>query len=504
MRHRILSFALLLFAVTSYTQTNPFQKKFSLVDKYIDSLMKTWNIPGLALGIVYGDHLVYGKGYGYRDIENKLPVQTTTIFPIASNTKLFTATAVCMLADDDKLSLDKPVRTYLPSLNFFNDELNAKVTLRDMLSHRTGLPPYNGIWIASPYSRKETVEKVVYMKPQLGFREGYIYNNMMFATSGAVMEAVTGDSWEDITRKNIFQPLEMNSSFFTNEEMHKAGNFSHSYFEPDTTGNLKKVTYVGQSNALGPAGTIKSTVEDMSHWMIAQLNNGMYKGEQAIPGSVIRETLIPNSIADREGKWNELSNSLYGLGRTIQTYKGYKITSHTGSIDGYYSNLTFLPSEKLAVFVVHNSQPAGSLRSIIAFTIIDRLLNLSRTDWSERYRNIYLEDVAEGIKYRDSLKATAVKNTVPSHSLKDFAGTYNNPIYGDMIVEWSDTQLSLVFRKQRSKLHHFHYDQFVTDELANGNPDFRLNFLTNNRGVIDKLSVRPFNDPVSEFVKIGK
>ena len=500
MRKTIFLVAFLLAAFINFSQS-PFQKKFLLVDRYIDSMMKIWNIPGLALGIVNNDQLVYVMVYVYRDVDKKLPVQTTTIFPIASNTKLFTATAVCMLADENKLNLDKPVRTYMPSLKFSNDELNAEVTLRDMLSHRVGLPPYNGIWIGSPFSRKQTVEKVVYMKPQLSFRQGYIYNNMMFASSGAVIEAVTGDTWEDITRRRIFQPLEMNSSVFTNEEMIRSGNFSYSYFQPDTGRLLKPVTYVGQSDGLGPAGTIKSTVEDMSHWMIAQLNQGKYKGKQVISASVINETMKPNSISDREGKWPELSNSLYGLGRTIQMYKGYKITSHTGSIDGFYSNLTFVLSEKLGVFVVFNSQPGGILRSVIALSIIDRLLDLSRTNWSERYRTMYLQDEAESLRYRDSLAATAMKNTVPSHPLKDFTGTYNNAIYGDMIIELKDNNLILVFRNQRSVLHHFHYDQFATNEQMTGYPDFRLSFITNSQGGIDKIHVRPFGDPLAEFVK---
>ena len=339
MRSKILLTAFLFIAISSYSQTNPFQKKFPLIDRYVDSLLKEWNVPGLALGIVYKDQLIYAKGYGYRDVQNKLPVDSKTIFPIASNTKLFTATAAVMLEEEGKLSLDKPVRTYMPSLNFYNDELNTKVTLRDMLSHRTGLPRYDGIWVASPFTRKETVAKVAYMKPVLGFREGYIYNNMMFASAGAVMENVTGKSWENIIREKIFQPLDMKTTCFTDEEMMKTNNYSLSYFEPDSTSRLLPEMYAAQSDALGPAGTIKSNIEEMSHWMIAQLNGGKYKGVQAIPGDAIKQTLIPNNIADRQGKWDELSNSLYTLGRTIQTYKGYKIATHTGSIDGFYSNL---------------------------------------------------------------------------------------------------------------------------------------------------------------------
>ena len=501
MRNIFLAITFLLIASFGDAQTNPFQKKFPLLDRYIDSFMKDWNIPGLALGIVYNDQLIYAKGYGYRDLKNRLPVDAKTLFPIASNTKLFTATAACMLAEEGKLDLDKPVRNFMPSLYFSNDELNAKVTLRDMLSHRTGLPRYDGIWVASPFTRKETIDKVVYMKPQFGFRESYIYNNMMFAAAGAVMETVTGISWEEITRKRIFQPLQMNATCFTNEEMMKTGNFAYSYYEPDSTGKLQNVTYVAQSNALGPAGIIKSNIEDMSHWMIVQLNGGKYKGQQAIPENAIKQTLSPNNIADKEGKWDELSNSLYGLGRIIQTYKGYKITTHTGSIDGYHSNLTFIPSENIAVFLIHNSVPAGSVRPVMAFPIIDRLLNLPQTMWGERYKKDYLKSKADSKRAKDSINATQVKNTSPSHSLKDYTGKYSSPIYGDVMIEMQNDGLVLSFRNQRYLLHHFHYDQFSTKEELNGKPDFRLSFLTNSKGEINRFSMQPFNDPVAEFVK---
>lgn len=504
MRIAFLSISFLLFASVGYTQTNPFQKSFGKIDSYIDSLMKDWNIPGMALGIVYKDQLIYAKGYGYRDVENKLPVDSKTIFPIASNTKLFTATGVCILAEEGKLNLDKPVRNFMPSLNFFNDELNAKVTLRDMLSHRTGLPSYDGIWIGSTFTRKETINKVMYMKPQLGFREGYIYNNMMYATVGAVIETITGITWEEFTRKQFFQPLQMNATGFTKNEMIKNGNYAHAYYEPDSTNKLQKVTYVAQTEALGAAGTIKSNIEDMSHWMIAQLNGGKYKGQQAISASAIKQTLIPNNIADTKGKWDELSNSLYALGRVIQTYKGNKIAMHTGSIDGYYSNLTFIPSENIAIFLIHNSEPAGSVRSVMALPIIDRLLNLSPTAWSQRYKTEYLKNKTEDKKAKDTLSATKVKNTAPSHSLKDYVGKYVSTMYGEMIIDLKNNHLFLSFRNQQLMLYHFHYDQFATDEEINGTPDFRLDFHTNSKGEIDKIITEPYGDIKAEFIKTNK
>ena len=501
MRKLFIAISLLAITTIGLSQSNPFTSKLSLIDRYIDSFMKDWNIPGLAIGIVYKDQLIYARGFGYRDMENKLLVETKTMFPIASNTKLFTSTAACMLADEGKLNLDKPVRNYMPTLNFYNDELNAKVTLRDMLSHRTGLPRYDGIWVASPFTRKETIDKVVFMKPVLSFREGYIYNNMMFASVGAVMENVTGNSWEDIIRNKILQPLQMNATCFTQEDMERKGNFAYPYYEPDSTHQLKRLNFFAQSAALGPAGIIKSNIEDMSHWMMAQLNGGMYKGQQLIPEGAIKQTLVPNNIGDKVAKYEELSNALYCLGRIIQTYKGYKIYTHTGSIDGIYSNLSFVPSENIAVFMVHNSVPAGNVRTVMAFPIIDRLLGLTKTGWSERYKKESQAENVNSKKAKDSINETQVKNTYPSHALKDYLGKYTNPVYGDILIKLENNQLLLSFRTIQSLLHHFHYDYFFTDEESTGKPSFRLTFITDNKGEIGSINMQPFGDPLAEFVR---
>ncbi len=296
----------------------------------------------------------------------------------------------------------------------------------------------------------------------------------------------------------------MNQSCFTQEEWLQTTNKSFAYFEPDSTRRLVRRTFVGQSDALGPAGTIKSTVNDMSHWMIAQLNMGFYKGKQVVSQAAIQQTLIPNNIADKEMKWNELSNALYCLGRTIQTYKGYKLATHTGSIDGFYSNLTLIPSEELGIFMVHNSIPAGSLRSVMALPVIDRLLDLKLTPWSERYYDDYQKAKIVEQKQKDSIKATQVKNTAPSHNLEQYAGKYKSAMYGDADIQLENGKLVIDFRGARSILNHFHFDQFISNDEGTDKPEFRLNFLTNTAGKIDRFVMRPFGDSITEFVKIDQ
>jgi CubicO group peptidase (beta-lactamase class C family) len=490
---------LLLFPLCVSAQSTDFTHKFETIDAYANSLLQQWNIPGMALSVVYKDKIIYSKGYGFRDLEKRLPATETTLFPIASNTKLFTSTIAAQLAVEGKLSLDKPVRTYLPEISFYNEELTSRVTLRDMLSHRTGLPAYDGIWVSAPFKRTEALGKIAHMKPSLGYREGYIYNNMMFTTSGIAIERVTGKSWEDNVSERIFKPLAMNASGFAGVGK-KPEEHSQSYFDNEA-GKLVARTFSSQSETLAPAGTIYSNMKDMGNWMIALVNSGKFQGKQVIPAKAIAETMIPQNLSDKRGRYDELSNSIYAMGRIVQAYKGTKIVSHTGSIDGFYSNLTYLPKDSLAIFIVHNSTAAGSLRSVMNLSIIDILLGREATDWSGRYRKEYLDGQERSKRQIDSLNASRVKNTNPSHAMTAFIGTFNHPVYGDIQIEPQGNQIKLKYRGLSAMLDHWHYDQFITVDEGKGYPDMKINFLTNDKGEIERISTRPFGDAVTEFVK---
>lgn len=492
---------LLLFPLCLSAQNNGFQEKAAKIDSYVNSLILDWNIPGLALVIVHKDQIIYTKGYGFRDLENKLPVTETTLFPIASNTKLFTATLAAQLATEGKLNLDLPVKQYLPELSFFNPELNFKVSLRDLLSHRTGLPAYDGIWLNASFKRKELLSKIPYMKPALGFREGYIYNNNMYTLAGIAIEVVSGKSWEENVQERIFKPLEMNSSGFTGLGV-RPDNHSLSYFEAEVSGKLTARTFIAQSELLAPAGNIYSNMTDMSKWLILQVNGGKYKGKQVISLAAVDETKIPNAISNKRGRYDELSNAIYAMGRSLQTYKGTKMISHTGSIDGFYSNLSYLPKDSLALFIVHNSVSAGSLRSVMNLPLIDILQNREITDWSGRYRKDHLEAQEKNKKSVDEINASQVKNTVPSHLALAYTGRFNHPVYGEILIGLTNNDLQVQYRSLRANLHHWHYDQFITMDDGKGFPDMRISFLTNDKGEIERISTRPFGDPLTEFVRM--
>jgi len=492
---------LLLLPLFVSAQNKGFEEKATKIDSYVSGLLSDWNIPGLALVIVHKDQVLYAKGYGFRDLENKLPATEITLFPIASNTKLFTATLAAQLASEGKLSLDEPVKQYLPEINFFNPELNFKVSIRDLLSHRTGLPAYDGIWVNAAFKRKELLSKISFMKPALGFREGYIYNNNMYTLAGLAIEAVSGKSWEENVQERIFKPLEMNSSGFTGIGT-RPENHSLSYFEAEGTGKLTARTFLAQSELLAPAGNIYSSMMDMSKWLILQVNGGKYKGKQVIAASAVEETKIPNAISDKRGRYDELSNAIYAMGRSLQAYKGTKMISHTGSIDGFYSNLSYLPKDSIALFIVHNSVAAGSLRSVMNLPLIDILQNREITDWSERYKKDYLETQERNKETVDGINASQVKNTIPSHLALAYTGRFTHPVYGEILIGLKNNDLQLQYRSLSATLYHWHYDQFITMDDGKGFPDMRISFLTNDKGEIDRISTRPFGDPLTEFVRV--
>ncbi len=252
-------------------------------DAYMEKTLKDWNAPGVGVGIVVKDKLVFAKGYGYRDYGKKLPFTPTTLFQIASNTKLFTAVAAGMLVEEGKLTWDKPVRDTVPAIEFYNDALNNNVTLRDMLSHRTGITRHDLIWYKADLSRKELFARIKYMEPKEPLRQTFLYNNMMFAAAGYLIQLQSGKTWEDFVRERIFQPLGMNASVYSVAEMLKLDDHGVPFTEKRDTMELYQIPYYEDTAGVAPCGAIISNIQEMSHWLIALMNEGKYEGKQVLP-----------------------------------------------------------------------------------------------------------------------------------------------------------------------------------------------------------------------------
>lgn len=459
------------------------------IDDTINKILKDWNVPGFAVGIVIKDKLVFAKGYGYRDLENKLPMTANTLFQIASNSKLFTATAIGFLVEEGKLDWDKPIKNYIPHIEFFNDELNANVTIRDMLSHRTGISRHDAIWYKSDFTRQQLFDKLKYLEPSIPLRQGYLYNNLMYAASGHIVEQLSGKTWEQFVTDNIFTPLNMTNSMFVVEEMRKQADFATPYYEKRDTNTLLQYPFYTKQQGIGPAGSIISNINDLSHWLIAQMHGGSYLGKQVIPSSIIKETLQPASLtASVPTKYFENLNSIYGMGRSTSSYKGHYLTQHGGAIGGIYSNIYFMPADSIGVIVFTNGAHARQILGIISNTIYDKLLGLEETPWNDRALKDYLKNKATDKEARKKPDTDRVLNTKPSHPIADYVGKYEDAAYGIMDIQALNGKLQFTFNNTTLPLQHYHYDRFTSpDDEIEGK--WFLLFDTDAQGAIQAVKV---------------
>jgi CubicO group peptidase (beta-lactamase class C family) len=467
-------------------------QKLAGFDEFMQKTLKDWNAPGIGVGIVVGDKLVFVKGYGYRDYEKKLPITAQTMFPIASNTKLFTAVAAGMLVEDGKLTWDRPIKESVPTIEFYNSYLNNTITLRDMLAHRTGITRHDSIWYKSDYSTKELFERLKYLDPKESPRQIFLYNNMMYAGVGYTVQLESGKPWAQFVRENIFAPLQMNHTVFSIADMLKQPDYGVPFTERRDSFELYKIPYYEDTEGLAAAGAIVSNIEDLSHWLIALVNSGQYNGKQVLPARVLQATLepaiaLPNAAAQTRGWW-EVLNQAYGMGRWTASYRGRFVTFHGGDLPGFHSQISFMPNEHIGVIVFVIGNHTAPLYNPISYNVYERLLGMDETPWTQRLLDIRLKNKKAGMEARSKAGFGRVANTKPSHELTDYAGEYDHPAYGTLKISMKDNALRFDFHKIGLPLSHFHYDRFDSpDDEEEGK--WSINFSTNPQGDVDKATV---------------
>ncbi len=467
-------------------------QKLQGFDAYMEKVLKDWNGPGIGVGIVVNDKLIFAKGYGYRDYEKKLPITPTTLFPIASNTKLFTAVAAGFLVEEGKLTWNRPIRESVPSIEFYDSELNNTVTLRDMLSHRTGITRHDSIWYKSDFNEKQLFERLKYLEPKEPLREMFLYNNMMFAGVGETIYLQSGKPWAEYVREKILKPLEMNSTVYSIADMLKQPDHGVPFTERRDSNEIYKIPYYEDTDGLAAAGAIISNIEDMSHWLIALMNDGKYAGRAVLPPKVLQATLepavaLPNISGEIRGWW-EILNAAYGMGRQTASYRGHLITFHGGDLPGFHSQISFMPNEHIGVIVFVIGDHAAPLYNPISYNVYERLLGMDQTPWSDRFLAVRLRNKATDKEARSKAGAGRVANTQPSHPLADYVGEYEHPAYGMLKIGLKDNQLQFDFHKIHFAMTHFHYDRFDTpDDEQDGK--WSVNFATNPQGEIDKATM---------------
>lgn len=492
-------FLLLILAVCPVFAAEEFNEAdFS---EFVNRQLKTWNVPGCAVLIVKDGKVVLSKGFGYRDVENKKKVTPKTMFAIGSASKAFTAASIGMLADEKKLDLDEPVRNFFPFLRMYDKYAAEHLTLRDALCHRSGLPRHELAWLYSGLTRHEAVEKIRYLKPNKGFRESMEYNNWMFVLSGVVVEKISGKSWEEFVRTRIYNPLGMTYSNFSIDKMKQTGDYALPYTL--NRGKLKnrvvkpseipreRIPYY-RFTAMGPAGSINSNIVDLKNWILFHINKGEFNDGRLLKKATIKEMHAPQVVIEKafhKMLFPEMPVCDYGLGWFIQPYRGHYWVHHGGNIDGFSALVSFMPREKIGVVVLTNLN-ATPFTYTVSLNAYDRVLGFKPIDWSGRFIDKQLKGLNKMVKMEAEKKEIHKKGSGPSHPLKDYAGKFNHPAYGVVIVKKVKDGLKLKFKVWNGHMKHCCYDTF---SVKSGNPllsfDLHVAFKTGDKGGIDSLAL---------------
>ncbi len=438
---------------------------FAGIDIELQKVLNDRKAAGFAVAVVNKDKIIYAKGFGYRDMEKKLPVTAHTLFAIGSCSKAFTSSLMGLLNKEGKLEYDNPARNYLPELEFFNNELNNGVTVRDMMCHRTGLPRHDYSWyLFSTLSRDSLLQRLKYQEPTEPLRQKWQYNNFMFLTQGMIAEKLWGKSWEECIKEKIFTPLGMTNSNTAIEDLKKGNDAAIGYtLYKDSI--IKKIDYYN-INGMGPAGSINSNVNEMANWVITWINGGSFKGKEILPASYITEAtssqmVIAGGLPDKEIPDAHLSN--YGFGWMLSSYRGHYRVEHGGNIDGFSASASFFPSDSIGIIVLTN-QNRSALTGVVRNIIADRILGLKKIDWNER-RNKADKEAKEAQKEsKKSFVSNKKEGTKPSHDLAEYEGLYNHPGYGTMDIAYRNDSLVLITQNGEAWFRHYHYDIF---ELLN-------------------------------------
>ena len=473
----------------------------SEIDRYIFGLMSDWKVNGTALAVIEDGQVTFSKGYGYRDYSKKLPVDPHTLFPIGSASKAFTATALGILVDRGRLAWDTPLKHLFPEFDMFDPLAAKQITPRDLLCHRCGLGGHNMPWFGSACSREELVKRIAFLEPNLGFRTGFQYQNLMFVAAGYLVEKLSGLTWEEFVTKEIFNPLGMSSSNFSVDLLKKHVNASRPYRVEN--GETLEIPYANL-DIVGPAGSINSNLEDMTRWVQLQLSEGEFNGQKIISGPVLHEIhtpqmLIKNGFFGPLGQYPDMFMDKYALGWFVQNYKGYTLVHHGGHIDGFAAFVSFCPEHKSGVIFLSNDNRTFFIIPP-SFYIYDCLFNKKPEPWSERILSILQAAGNEEENARKEMLIKRKEGTYPSLTPEDYCGSYHNPGYGSLIVAQEEDGLLVQFNGQRIHLKHFHFDVFECVYEEEGKKIWALvRFLLDKLGVVTAFEI-PFEPSVKDIV----
>jgi CubicO group peptidase (beta-lactamase class C family) len=478
-------------------------------DAYVRRVMETFSVPGMSVAIVKDGKVVLAKGYGVRRMGSPLLVDAKTRFGIASNTKLFTATALGLLVEEGKIEWDKPVVDYLPAFSMSDPYVTHELTVRDLLVHRSGLGLGAGDllwWPPSDYDRKEIARRIRYIPLSTSFRSAYAYDNVLYLVAGELIESVSGKSWEDFVRSRILAKVGMLDSDVRHSGAEAGGNVAGTHAEVNDT--VRPVAPFASDNT-NPAGGIMSGASDMAKWLIVQLDSGRVADgsrlfSPAITTQLWRE-VTPTPIGNPPPALAQTLGHLranmagYALGLNVRDYRGKILRQHTGGLPGYLSKVAMIPELKLGVAVLTNQESGPAFESI-TYQVLDYYLGVKPPDYPAAFKEL-LEKNRQELR-EAALKAAGARDSTsgPSLPLAKYAGTYRDPWYGDVIVAQEGKGLAIRFTHTPAlvgDLVHWQHDTFLARwrdrELR---ADAYATFSLKPDGTVEQLKMVPASESV--------
>ncbi|AEI51637.1 serine hydrolase [Runella slithyformis] len=442
MKKSIVFLCLLAFSFVTNAQviTSP------EIDALVEKTLKTFDVPGMAVAVVKDGRVIHAKGYGVRSLNTKEKVNENTLFGIASNSKAFTAAALGMLMDEKKLTWDTKVNDIIPEFKMYNPYVTEEFTVRDLLTHRSGLGLGAGDLMFWPdqnnFTKKDIIYNLRFLKPVSGFRTKYDYDNLLYIVAGEVVTRVSGMPWEEFIETRILKPLEMNQTAASFKRLKDKSNVIDPHAPVEGTVKVIRRDWSEVANA---AGGIYSNVTDMSKWIIMQMDNGQYgDGKQLFSSRVHEEMWTPQTVIPVRGTNSYNTHySSYGLGWFLSDVKGYKQATHTGGLAGIVTQVTLLPELKLGIIVFTNQQ-SGAAFTAVTNTIKDSYLGIKGIDRVKENHDRVLANEAEAKKITSEIWAaieTQQKNNASKTDPNLFVGTYRDPWFGEVVISLKNGKL---------------------------------------------------------------
>ena len=489
-RHLII--LLLFFPFSTFAQ---YSDDIKTLDTYVKKGMKDWQVPGLSIAVVKDGKVLFSKGYGVTDIDSKNKATSESRFMIGSTTKAMTALGLAILVDEGKLKWDDKVVDLYSEFQLHDAYATRDMTIVDLLSHRGGLGNTDFLWSLNDISSEEIVSRLKYVEPSYPIRGGYTYQNIMYLVAGMVIEKVSGQKWADFIQERLLTPLGMSNSRPLFSDVNGESDYAKPHYLIDE--KVQIIPFL-TADKVAPAGSIWSTSDDMSKWMLMMLDSGSYQGKRIVSTERVAEVwgtynIIPQEQFYPTTRITKPNWITYGLGWFQHDYKGYKLQFHTGSLPGLTAIIGLLPERDFGVYVFGNLDHA-ELRHALMYKAMDLFLDLGDTDWNKAFLNLYAElDQQNGEATKEQFN-NQISGTEPSLPLSAYVGTYTDRLYGTAVITQEGNNLRVKFTEQfEAILSHWHYDTFKANwSLAYASPNL-MSFELNSEGQVARLTFGNFS-----------